>query len=411
MVFAIVMFVWEKLPLAVTAMIVSMALNMFGVLTPAQSFAGFVNASVILFASMFVVAGAFYQSGVASAWGKQILRFAKTERQLMVLTMLLVGLIGAVMSNTAAAAIFLPIVIGICATSGFSRSRLLLPMAYGATMSGSLTLISSPGNLIAHSLLQEHGYAGYAFFDFGFVGFPVLFIGCAFFGLVGQKLIPNRGDLGESDVKEKDYSNVPAWKRNLSIITLIVVVLCMIFVDQIGIANHVVATLGALFLVVTKVMTEKQAYEAIEWKVIFLFAGTLPLATALETTGAGSMFADWALGMLGADPSAFAVTTMIFFTAVALTTLISNTATTALLAPISISIAHAMDADPMAAAAATVVGAAMSFLTPISTPPNTLVFAHGGYKFTDYVKAGLPLTIVTSIASVILLPIVFPFWP
>jgi len=409
MVFAIAMFVWEKLPLAVTAMIIPMALHVFGVLTPAQSFAGFVNASVILFASMFVVAGAFHETGVAAIWGRAILKLAKTERQLLILSMLMVGLVGSVMSNTAAAAIFLPIIIGICTASGFSRSRLLLPMAYGATMSGSLTLISSPGNLIAHSLLQEQGYAGYAFFDLGFVGFPVLFIGCIFYGLVGQKLIPDY-KLADSEVKEKDYSSVPQWKRTVSVLTLIVVVLCMIFVDQIGIANHVVSTIGAIFLVVVGVMKEKEAYASISWPVIFLFAGTLPLATALETTGAGRMFAEWALGLLGENPTPFAATAMVFFTAVALTTLISNTATTALLAPISISIAHAMDADPMAAAAATVVGAAMSFATPISTPPNTIVFAHGGYKFTDYVKAGIPLTIVTSIASVILLPIVFPFW-
>ena len=412
LIFTIVMFVTEKIPLALTAMIVAISLTVSGVLTPAQSFAGFVNPSVILFASMFVVSGAFFETGMAAKTGGVLAKFAKSERQLIIATMVTTGLLGSVMSNTAAAAVFLPIVIGIAARSGFSRSRLLMPMAFAATMSGSLTLISSPPNLIAHSLLQEQGFGGYGFFDFGLVGLPVLIIGTLFFAVFGPKLLPaDSGTQDMADIKEQDFSHVPKWRQNMAVIVLVTAVIAMIFSEQIGLPIHVISTIAALILVLTKVITEKQAYQSIEMRVIFLFSGTLPLATALETSGVGMMFAQWVLGLLGENATPFAVTAAIFITAVVMTSIISNTATVALLCPIAISIAITMGADPRAAAAATVVGAAMSFATPVATPPNTMVIAAGGYKFMDYVRAGVPLTVVCGTVSIILLPIMFPFFP
>ena len=418
MIFAIVMFAWEKLPLAVSAMIVMLALHVTGVLTPAQTFAGFVNSSVILFATMFVVSDALFRTGVAVQIAGVITRFAKTEKSATIATMFTVGVVSSFMSNTAAAAIFLPIVIGICKRGGFSRSRMLMPMAFAATMGGSLSLIASPGNVIAHSVLQEHGYAGFTFFNLGYVGFPALIFGIAFFYILGNKLIPDR-QLGEATVKENEsYDHVPAWKKQVSIGTLAAIVLAMVFIDQLNdivqhmnITLHVISSIGALFLVVVGVLDEKEAYQAIEWKVIFLFAGTLPLATALDITGAGANFAAFAINLLGGNPTPLAATAMVYFTSVILTTLMSNTATTALLAPIAIAIAHQLGADPTAAAAATVVGAAMAFATPIATPPNTIVYGHGGYRFTDYVIAGTPLVFVMAVPVLVLLPLVFPFFP
>jgi len=89
----------------------------------------------------------------------------------------------------------------------------------------------------------------------------------------------------------------------------------------------------------------------------------------------------------------------------------SNTATTALMVPISISISQAIGADPRAVLMATVIGGSMAYATPIGMPANTMVYNIGGYKFNDYVKAGLPLIIVCGIFALILLPIFFPFFP
>jgi anion transporter len=174
---------------------------------------------------------------------------------------------------------------------------------------------------------------------------------------------------------------------------------------------YVTGAIGAILLVLTGVITEKQAYHSIDLKVIFLFGGTLALATALDKSGAGKMIADTTIGMLGSNASPFALMVVIFVIAAVLTNFMSNTATTALLVPISVSIAAAMGADPRAVLMATVIGGSVAYATPIGMPANTMVLSIGGYKFRDYVKAGGPLIIVATIVSLILLPIFFPFYP
>ena len=164
-------------------------------------------------------------------------------------------------------------------------------------------------------------------------------------------------------------------------------------------------------MVLTGVMSEKQAYKSIDMQTIFLFGGTLALAAALESTGSGAIIADTAIGMLGKNASPFALLFAVLIISATLTNFMSNTATTALLVPISLSIANGMGADPRAVLMATVIGGSLAYATPIGMPANTMVLSAGGYKFRDYAKAGLPLIVLALIISLILLPIFFPFFP
>ncbi|MPM18241.1 Sodium-dependent dicarboxylate transporter SdcS [bioreactor metagenome] len=185
----------------------------------------------------------------------------------------------------------------------------------------------------------------------------------------------------------------------------------MIFEDKIGISLHVIGSIGALALVLSGVMTEKQAIKSIDMKTIFLFGGSLSLAKALEVSGAGAVIANTVIGALGDNASPTLLMIAVFMISAVLTNFMSNTATTALLVPISLSIAQAMGADPRAVLMATVIGGSCAYATPIGMPANTMVYSIGGYKFRDYVKAGLPLIVVSSIVALILLPIFFPFYP
>ena len=132
--FAIVMFVWERIPLAVTSMIVCIGLVLTGVLSTKDAFAGFTNSNVILFVAMFIVGGALFETGMANKIGGVVTRFAKTERQLIVTIMIVVGLMSGFLSNTGTAAVLIPVVIGIAAKSGYSRSRLLMPLVFAAAL-------------------------------------------------------------------------------------------------------------------------------------------------------------------------------------------------------------------------------------------------------------------------------------
>ena len=180
----------------------------------------------------------------------------------------------------------------------------------------------------------------------------------------------------------------------------------MIFEEQLGIKLCVIGCIGALALMVTGVISEKDALASIDLKTIFLFGGTLSLAAALEQTGAGELIAEKVIGMLGDNPSPYVLTFVIFMLCCVMTNFMSNTATTALMVPIGISIAQGMGADPSA-----VIGGSCAYATPIGMPANTMVVTAGGYTFKDYAKAGVPMILVATVVSMILLPIFYPFFP
>lgn len=411
--FAIVMFVSEKIPLGLTSMIVCVGLIVTGVLGWKDAFAGFIDSNVILFVAMFVVGGALFETGMANKIGGLVTKFAKSERSLIVAIMLIVGLMSGVLSNTGTAAILIPVVIGIAAKSGFKRSRLLMPLVFAAAMGGNLSLIGAPGNMIGQSVLEEATGQSFGFFEYAIVGLPILIVGILFYATIGFRLLPNHDvqDEGGAFDTEKDFSDVPKWKQILSLVILVGTLIGMIFEDKIGIKLCVTGSIGALLLVLTGVISEKDAIQSIDLKTIFLFGGTLSLAAALKSTGAGEMIASTVIGMLGDNPSPLLLTFVVFIICAVLTNFMSNTATTALMAPICLAIAQGMGADPRAVLMACVIGGSCAYATPIGMPANTMVLGVGGYKFKDYVKSGLPLIVIATIVSMVILPIAFPFFP
>jgi len=409
--FAVISFILEKIPLGLTATIVALGLNLTGVLDVKSTFAGYVNSNVILCVGMFVVGQALFETGMANRIGGVVTKFAKSERMLIVAIMVIVGVMSGFLSNTGTAAVLIPVVCGIADESGFSRSRLLMPLVFAAALGGNLSIIGAPGNLMGVNALQEMGEST-SFFMYAPVGVPMLLAGIVFYALLGYRLLPDGSgrDLDEVEA-QKDFSSVPAWKQTVSLVILVVCILAMIFEDQIGIKLQVTACVGACILVLTGVISEKEALKSIDLKVVLLFGGSLALASALDSTGAGTLIADTIVGALGQNPSPMILLLVIFIVGCALTNFMSNTATTALMVPIATSLAQSLGADPRSMIIATVIACSCAYATPIGMPANTMVVGLGGYKFNDYVKAGLPLILISFVICMVLLPILFPFYP
>ena len=407
--FAIVSFVLEKIPLGLTATIVAIGLNLTGVLDNSQTFAGYVNSNVILCVGMFVVGQALFETGMANKIGSLVTKFAKSERLLIVAVMIIVGTMSGFLSNTGTAAVLIPVVCGIADESGYSRSRLLMPLVFAAALGGNLSIIGAPGNLMGVNALQEMGMET-SFFMYAPVGVPMLLAGICYFAFIGYRLLPDGTTGGEAVEAQKDYSGVPKWKQFVSLAVLVVVILAMIFEKQVGVKIQVSACVGAIILVLTGVISEKEALKSIDLKVVLLFGGSLALAKALETTGAGSLIADVIVGALGTTPNPMVLLVVVFVVGCALTNFMSNTATTALMVPIATSLAESLGADPRSMIIATVIACSCAYATPIGMPANTMVVGLGGYKFRDYVKAGLPLIAVSFVICIVLLPILFPFY-
>lgn len=406
--FAIVMFILEKIPLGLTATIVAIGLNVTGVLSASDTFAGYVNSNVILCVGMFVVGQALFETGMANKIGGIVTRFAKNERILITAIMVIVGVMSGFLSNTGTAAVLIPVVCGIADESGYSRGKLLMPLVFAAALGGNLSIIGAPGNLMGIDALNNLGIQT-SFFEYISVGAPMLAIGILYFVFIGYRFLPDSKGEGSAE-GQRDYSSVPHWKQIASLVVLIVVILAMIFEDQIGIKLQVSACIGAAFLVLTGVISEKAALQSIDLKVVLLFGGSLALAKALETTGAGSLIADTIVGALGENPSPIILLLVIFIVGCVLTNFMSNTATTALMVPIAVSLAQSLGANPRSMVIATVISCSCAYATPIGMPANTMVVGLGGYKFNDYVKSGLPLIGVSFVICMVLLPILYPFY-
>lgn len=411
LVFAIVSFILEKFPLGLTASICALGLTLTGILDVSTTFSQYVNSNVILCVGMFVVGQALFETGMANKIGGLVTRFAKTEKTLIIAIMVIAGVMSGFLSNTGTAAVLIPVVCGIADESGYSRSHLLMPLVFAAALGGNLSIIGAPGNLMGVNALQEMGIKT-SFFMYAPIGIPMLLIGILYFVCFGYKLLTqNQNEAAQNLEEQKDFSNVPKWKQIISLVVLIVVIFAMIFEELIGISIQLSACLGALFLVLTGVLTEKEALNSIDLKVVLLFGGSLSLAKALDVTGAGSMIADKIVGLLGSNPNPILLLLVIFLVTCVLTNFMSNTATTALMIPIAVSLANSLGADPRSVVIATVIAGSCAYATPIGMPANTMVVGLGGYKFKDYVKSGLPLILVFFAICMILLPILFPFYP
>ena len=171
-------FVTELIPLAVTAMGASIALGLLGVLTPKQVFSGLSNSTVVLFAGMFVIGAAMFQTGLAQRIGITVVHAAGTgEKRLMAAIMIVTIILSSVSSNTATVACLLPVVVQICAVARLAVSPQLMALAVAANVGGTITMIGTPPNILMSATLSASGLQPLGFFEFAWIGIPLSITG------------------------------------------------------------------------------------------------------------------------------------------------------------------------------------------------------------------------------------------
>lgn len=166
--------------------------------------------------------------------------------------------------------------------------------------------------------------------------------------------------------------------------------------------------IGCLIIVTTGILKAKEAYQAIEWKVIFMMAGVLSMGKALEKTGGSDLISSFIFNTMG-DLNPRITLSLIFLISFLATNVLSSKATAALLAPIVISLSAALGVSEKPFLIAVMFACSLTFMTPVSYPVNTMVYAPGNYKFNDFVKFGTPLNILIWIAASFIIPWFFPF--
>ena len=409
---AAVLFFTELIPLPVTAMLVPISLNLTGVIPAKEAFMAFGNKWVVLFLGMFIVGEGIFRTGLANRVGRLVTQTAgKSRPALVVLVMLTVGLMSAVLSNTGTVAVFIPLVAGVAISAGLKPGQLLMPMAFAASLGGTMTLVGTPPNGAVNSAIQgaiEHGSTmvgqvrPFGFFEFGKVGLVLFAVGVAYYALIGHRFLPNTTGTVAEHKQDFQYRTKKApWA--LGILVLVVAVMAW---NSDRFPLQTAAMLGACLVVITKCVTMREAFDSVSWPTIFLFAGMIPMSMAMQTSGAAEMVADFVVSRVDHPHVLLAAT---FAMTALVTNLMSNTATAIMMAPLGIAMAGKLGVNPMPIVMGVAMAASCCFLTPIATPPNTMVLGPGGYKFRDYIKAGWPLQVVCFVIAVVLIPLFWPF--
>ncbi len=594
---AVVLFVRNKPRMDVVALLMIVALPLTGVLTVQETLAGFSDPSVVVIAALFVIGEGLVRTGIAYQLGERLMhRAGSSETRLIVLLMLTVAGLGSVMSSTGVVAIFIPVVLSIAARLKIPPSRLMMPLSFAGLISGMLTLVATPPNMVVHSELVRAGYAGFGFFAFAPIGLTILVLGIAYmlltrhwlaransdnstsearhsiadlvreyrlagrerrlrvransvltgqtldelqlrkqYGInviaverqrrfrrtllgatgstelragdillvdlvsptidllnsyyelgvepvamqssyfsdhhrslgVAEVMLPPDSRLAGKTIQELGFRthrklNVIGLRRNQQALdgllvdeklkagdTLLVAgnwqhirklqghsrdflvlslpaevddvapalsqaphalfsLAVMIILMVTGLVPNVLAVLiGCLLMGAFRCIDMDSAYRSIHWQSILLIVGMLPFALALQKTGGIDLAVEGLLSLFGnAGPRM--ILAILFVATAVIGLFISNTATAVLMAPVAIASAQAMQASPAPFAMFVALAPSAAFMTPISSPVNTLVLGPGQYRFGDFVRIGVPFTVLVMLTSVILVPVLFP---
>ncbi|MBA3900421.1 MAG: SLC13 family permease, partial [Bacteroidetes bacterium] len=190
---ALVLFITEAVRVDVTAIIVMVLLMLSGVITPEEGISGFSNPATITVMALLILSAGLQSTGAVKLLGNQLLKFSgKKEWQIILMLMVSIGFISAFINNTAAVAVFLPVVIRIANARNISVSKLLIPMSVAAMLGGTCTLIGTSTNLLISSISASYGIGAFTMFEFSLLGVIFLAVGLVYMLFIGRHLIPAR---------------------------------------------------------------------------------------------------------------------------------------------------------------------------------------------------------------------------
>ena len=407
-----VLMVVEIIPLAATMMFSALALVFTGILPMAKAYSYFGSSTIVFVVCMALIANGLFEAGIVQDIGNKIFRgkIVENERAMIFASSLLAGLATAIFLNSALVVIMIPLLAAAVMKSNgkVQMKHLLMGVAANATVGAAITLVGAAPNLMAQSILvQTEGVRGMRFFEMAPLALPLTVITAVYFATVGyaiQKRFYTFADVIDPSMLQTEKISFPRWKKwNIGCTLLLLITL---FILEVG-NTTILSFIAVGYLFATKSLNVKSSMRDVDWNMIIILACAQTLAAGLNESGAGALIAQRVMDVFGgAAASPFAVMVALSLISVCLTQIMSNTACCAMLTPIAISMALALNVNVMYFVIPMVCMAGTAIMTPIGSPCMTIALA-GGYRAKDYMIVGAPLVVILTLISIGLTPILF----
>ncbi|MDR3213614.1 MAG: DASS family sodium-coupled anion symporter [Azoarcus sp.] len=409
LVFAGVLWLTEAVHVTITALLVPVLAVLFGLMNVTKSLQTFADPTIFLFFGGFALATALHVQGIDRLIAHRLLQLARGHFGAAAI-MLFLATAGLSMwiSNTATAAMMLPLAMGILGNLDIEKERntfvfVLLGVAYAASIGGLGTIVGSPPNAIAAGYLRQQGME-FGFTDWMKYGLPAVAVMLPI--MVGVLYFVFRPKLNHRvEVKALRFH----WTR-ARIITLLIFLIAAcswIFSDKLRVLiggekqfDSLVAVGAAVLIGISGVATWKQIQENTEWGVLYLFGGGLTLSAVLKDSGASLVLAQGIGDVLGAGHGFVALLAVAAFI-ICLTELSSNTAAAALLVPLFGPVGEGLGMPQHLLPIVIGIGASLAFMLPVATPPNAIVFGTGHIQQKEMIRAGFWLVILSIVVLAI----------
>lgn len=351
-----------------------------------------------------VVIGEFVDRVTSSQTGK------KKEMMIFAIVYITSGLVSTVLQNSYVALAFLPVLRSIARKNRISLSKLVLFVIFSTTLGGAVTLIGTPTNVYANTALEEAGLQLFGMLDFAWVAIPIFIIG-GIYMVIMNRWCASYDDFGEEMV-EKQLTKEQKNKQKVVGVAFLVFVLSLVLgsLKVISIDPNFVGYAMIALAVLSTIVSPKEVLTSLDANMIIFCAGINLMIAVMNQSGLGNLFGEIIISLIGESRNLYVITAIVCIGASIATQFMNNMACAGMLAPVGISIAEALGANPQAIVLAIAIGAGCSYLTPIASGTNQTMMLFTKLKFQDFTKFGWPLLIISWICCVLILPQVFPFF-
>ena len=413
-VLVIISFAVQVIPLPLTAMLGALAMVVFGIIEPADAISAFGSDTVMMVAGVIIIGNAIFETGLAEKLGASILNLpiiGGKEKRLLLIVMIIITMLSAFVSNTAAVAMFLPLVASIAQSSNgkIKKKNCYMAMGIASVVGGFCTQSGSTPQMVAQEILLEtDGLRGLTFFELTKIGVLIAIVMFIYFLTVGYRLQErcfNFPEVPNTSTTQQTVSQ-STWKQ---VVSGLILVGCVIGFISGVLSFGIISLLSACACILTGCISQKRVFETMDWSTIIVLGGSIGFANGMEESGAVNLIGDALVNSFGQNGgNVLLVFGMIILMTALLSNVMSNTATVAVLAPLGINVALKMGADPITFVIGIIIASNLAFATPIGTPPMTMVLI-GGYRFSDYVKVGGLFNIIAVVVTIFAVPLLYGF--